>query len=346
MDYTVGKFIKFIIAIIILAALGWLVMALSSTITIIIISALIAYILDPLASFLEYKGLSRTMATVVLFLVIAGILAGIFSFLIPPLISEIQLIERNVASGEATRFFIKIENMIQDNIPLLDIHSLNLQKTFTDALANISSSIFSIIGSMVTIITTLVIIPFAVFFMLKDGRELKKAFISLVPNRYFEMVLSMLHKIDLQLGGYLRGQFFDAMIIGILSTLALWILDVPYFLLIGIFAGLANMIPYVGPMAGAVSALLMVLISNGSNQQLIFVIIAFVIIQLLDNVLVQPLVVARSVNLHPLIVIFAVIIGGQFFGILGMLLAVPVAGMFKVLGSQLYQGFRKYQKFV
>ena len=346
MDYTVGRFIRFIVSLIILAAVGWLLMALSSTITIIIISALIAYILDPLASFLEYKGLSRTMATVILFLVIAGILAGIFSFLIPPLIREIQLIEQKVGSGEATQFFVKIETLIQDNIPLIDIRSLDLQKTFTDALANISSSIFSIIGSMVTIITTLVIIPFAVFFMLKDGRELKKAFISLVPNRYFEMVLNVLHKIDQQLGGYLRGQFFDAMIIGILSTLALWILDVPYYLLIGIFAGLANMIPYIGPMVGAISALMMVLISNGSNQQLIFVIIAFIVIQLIDNVLVQPLVVAKSVNLHPLIVIFAIIIGGQFFGILGMLLAVPTAGIFKVLGSQFYYGFRKYQKFV
>ncbi len=346
MDYTIGRFIKFIIALIFLAAVVWLVMALSSTITIIIIAALIAYILDPLATFLEYKGLSRTMATTVLFLAIAAIIAAIFSFLIPPLIYEIQLIERSISSGEAVRFFTKIEAAITEKIPFVDVSSMNLQDSFSKALSSISSSFFSIIGSVVSVITTLVIIPFAVFFLLKDGQELKKAFISLVPNRYFEMVLSMLHKIDEQLGGYLRGQFFDALIIGILSTFALWLLDVPYFLLIGIFAGLANMIPYVGPLAGAVTALVVVLVNDGSNQQLIFVLLAFVIIQLIDNVLVQPLVVARTVNLHPLVVIFAVIIGGQFFGILGMLLAVPSAGIIKVLGSQLYQGFRKYQRFV
>ena len=132
------------------------------------------------------------------------------------------------------------------------------------------------------------------------------------------------------------------MIIGLLSTIALWILDVPYYMLIGLFAGLANMIPYVGPMAGAVTAALVVLFSAGSSQQILLVVVAFLTVQLLDNVLVQPLVVAKSVDLHPLIIIFAVIIGGQFFGILGMLLAVPTAGIIKVLGSEFYSGARKY----
>ncbi len=174
---------------------------------------------------------------------------------------------------------------------------------------------------------------------------MKKALIGIVPNRHFEMILSLIYKTDQQLGSYLRGQFFDAVIIGLLSTIALWILDVPYFLLIGLFAGMANMIPYVGPLAGGIMAILVVVINGGSGQQILFVGIAFVIVQLLDNVLVQPLVVARSVNLHPLIIIFAVIIGGQFFGILGMLLAVPTAGMIKVLVTEFYTGTQKYNIF-
>jgi putative permease len=189
----------------------------------------------------------------------------------------------------------------------------------------------------------MVIIPFAVFFLLKDGRKMKKAFVSLIPNRYFEMVLNILHKTDEQLGGYLRGQFYDATIVGVLATIALWILGVPYFSLIGIFAGLSNMIPYVGPLVGGATAVFVVLFNDGSGQQVMFVIMAFIIIQLIDNVLIQPLVVAKSVNLHPLLIIFAVIIGGQFFGILGMLLAVPATGVIKVLTLEFYTGFRKYK---
>jgi len=342
MDYTIARFFKFIVSIVVLIVIGWLVFTLSSTITVLIIAALIAYILDPVASYLEYRGLSRTQATIVIFILIAGIVAGFIAFLMPTAIREIKTIEQGLGSGASSAFFERIESWIIGVIPFIDPESLALQSKLSDLVKSVSSSIFAIIGSVVSVVTTMIIIPFAVFFLLKDGPHLKKALISAVPNRYFEMVLHLIYKTDQQLGGYLRGQFTDAVIIGFLATTALWILDVPYFVLIGILAGLTNMIPYVGPLAGAVSAIFMVLFNGGGSQQVMLVALAFVIIQLLDNVLVQPIVVARSVNLHPLVIIFAVIIGGQFFGILGMLLAVPTAGMIKVMISEFYTGARSY----
>lgn len=342
MDYTIARFFKLIVSLIVLVALGWLAFTLSSTITVLIIAALIAYILDPIASYLEYRGLSRTQATIVIFIVIMGMVAGFIAFLMPAVIREIKTIEQGLGSGTSNAFFKRIENWITGAIPFIDPESLALQSKLSELVKSISTSLFAIIGSVVSVVTTMVIIPFAVFFLLKDGPHLKKALISVVPNRYFEMVLHLIYKTDQQLGGYLRGQFFDAVIIGILATTAMWILDVRYFVLIGIFAGLTNMIPYVGPLAGAVSAIFVVLFNGGGGQQVLFVAVAFIIIQLMDNVLVQPIVVARSVNLHPLVIIFAVIIGGQFFGILGMLLAVPTAGMIKVMISEFYSGARQY----
>lgn len=342
MDYTIARFFKLIVSLIVLVALGWLAFTLSSTITVLIIAALIAYILDPIASYLEYRGLSRTQATIVIFIVIMGMVAGFIAFLMPAVIREIKTIEQGLGSGASSAFFERIENWITGAIPFIDPESLALQSKLSELVKSISTSLFAIIGSVVSVVTTMVIIPFAVFFLLKDGPHLKKALISVVPNRYFEMVLHLIYKTDQQLGGYLRGQFFDAVIIGILATTAMWILDVRYFVLIGIFAGLTNMIPYVGPLAGAVSAIFVVLFNGGGGQQVLFVAVAFIIIQLMDNVLVQPIVVARSVNLHPLVIIFAVIIGGQFFGILGMLLAVPTAGMIKVMISEFYSGARQY----
>jgi len=342
MDYTIARFFKLIVAIIILAAVGWLFFSISSTITILIIAALIAYILDPIASYFEYKGLSRSQATSIIFLLIAMLVAGFVAFLMPIVINEIHTIEKGISSGASSEFFSKLENWITDQIPFMTKESLELQGRLSEMVRGLSTSFFAIIGSMVSLITTMVIIPFAVFFLLKDGPYMKKTLVGIVPNRYFEMVLNLIYKTDQQLGGYLRGQFFDAVIIGILSTIALWILNVPYFLLIGLFAGLANMIPYVGPAAGAIVAILVVVFNGGGGQQIGFVAVAFVIVQLLDNVLVQPIVVAKSVDLHPLIIIFAVIIGGQFFGILGMLLAVPSAGMIKVLATEFYSGARHY----
>jgi predicted PurR-regulated permease PerM len=342
MDYTIGRFLKLIVTIIILAVIGWLLYILSSTITIIIISGLIAYILDPVASYFEYKGLSRTKSTIVIFLAIAAVVAVIVSYLTPPLINELSNIKQGIESGSSEQYFNQIEKFIQNNIPLPATENLDIQSKISELVIDLSNKIFSIIGSVFSVITTLVIIPFAVFFLLKDGHEMKKALVSVIPNRYFEMILNILYKIDHQLGGYLRGQFFDALTVGVLSIIALWILGVNYFLMIGIFAGLANMIPYVGPIAGAIPAVFVVLMFGGGGQDVLLVILAFAIIQLLDNVIIQPLVVAKSVDLHPLIVVFAVIVGGQFFGILGMLLAVPITGMIKVLTIEFYSGIKKY----
>jgi len=342
MDSSTGRFFRLIISILILVVAGWLIVSLSSTITILIIAALIAYILDPLASYFEARGLSRAQATIIIFIAIAAITAAFFSFLLPPFISELHTIEKGLSSGASNQFFNNMEDWVVKQIPIVTKENLDFQHRLSEMVRGLSNSFFAILGSVVSIVTTLVIIPFAVFFLLKDGPHMKKELVSMIPNRHFERVLNLIYKTDLQLGGYLRGQFFDALIIGLLSTIALLILDVPYFILIGMFAGMANMIPYVGPLTGAVAAILIVVLNGGSGNIILLVALAFIVIQLLDNVLVQPLVVAKSVDLHPLLIIFAVIIGGQFFGILGMLLAVPATGMIKVLITEFYSSTRSY----
>ncbi|MBD3225838.1 MAG: AI-2E family transporter [Caldithrix sp.] len=343
MDPIIRKFIKFVIAGLVLLAIGWLLVTIHSTLTILIIATLIAYILNPVVLYLEVKGFSRLQATIIIFTAITLLIAITGYFLVPPLIKEIMQFQKGVSSGTAGIYLQQLNNFIDQSIPMLNSESLDLQGKISQWLQQLSNSLFFIIGSIVSVVTTLVILPFASFFLLKDGRQLKRSLVSLIPNRYFEMTLNIIYKIDIQLGGYLRGQFIDAVIIGFLAVNALWVLDVHYNVLIGIFAGLTNMIPYVGPIVGATTAIIVELVHGGGGQEILLVAIAFAIIQLLDNVLIQPLVVAKSVNLHPLIIIFAVIIGGQFFGILGMVLAVPAAGMLKVLISEFYTGVRKYK---
>jgi predicted PurR-regulated permease PerM len=188
-----------------------------------------------------------------------------------------------------------------------------------------------------------VAIPFIIFFLIKDGREMKKRVISLVPNRYFEFSLHLLHRMDLSLGNFLRGQFLDGLIFGVLATAALWLLHVDYFLFIGCFAGFANLIPYVGPIAGAVLAVMVVMVTSGNLTRVLYVLVAFTCIKLVDDSLIQPLTVAKSVKMHPLLVLLVIIIGGHFFGILGMLLAVPFTGFAKVGYEEGAKLLRKYR---
>ncbi len=342
MELTIGRFLRLIVALIFLFALGWFFYTLSNIVTILIISTLLAYILDPIASQLEAKGLSRSLATTLIF-----ILFFIFLFIIgwkvfPTLFNDLLSIQKNLNPNTTENLFIQIEKFLQENFTFVNLRELNIQNEINELLSSLTKQLIAFAADLVSVISTVVIIPFVTFFLLKDGREMKKLLISYIPNRYFEMSLNVLHKMDMQLGGYLRGQFIEAVVVGSLSILALWILGVKYFILIGIFAGLANFIPYVGPVAGAIPAIAVAITNGADSNLIIYIIVSFIIIQLIDNTVMQPLVLSKSVNLHPLIIVLAILIGGKFFGILGMFLAVPAAGCLKVTSSELYIGIKKF----
>ena len=202
-----------------------------------------------------------------------------------------------------------------------------------------------LLPSIVPVVITLVLIPFMTFFLLKDGRRLKKSFIQLLPNRYFEMAVSLFHKIDCQLGSYIRGQMLVSLCIGMLAITALAILQVPYFFLIGTTAGLANMIPYFGPIVGAIPAIILNVIAKGSLGAALPVIIAFLLIRLIDDTLVSPNILGRSLHIHPLLVIMVIFTGGEMFGIMGLLLCIPVTGIIKVTIQELVWNVKHYRVF-
>jgi predicted PurR-regulated permease PerM len=340
MELNLSRFLRMVVILAIAVAIVWLLYIVRDTLTLIIVSALLAYILDPVASYLEYRGLSRMLATTIIFILIASFLVGMAYYFVPPLIQEIAALQSNLDSGATQQYVNSIKAFLHDNLPFLS--GVDIETKINSGLMKLTASFFAVVGNLMSIVTTLVVIPFAVFFLIKDGQRMIKGIVSVVPNRYFEMTLNLIYKIDLQIGGYLRGQFIDAVIVGILSIIALAIIRVEYFVVIGMFGGLANIIPYVGPIVGMAAASTMAMIDGGGAEQVIYIVIAFIFIQLIDNVIIQPLVVAKSVDLHPLTVIFAVIIGGQFFGLLGMLLAVPATGIIKVSGIEIWQAVRKY----
>jgi predicted PurR-regulated permease PerM len=181
--------------------------------------------------------------------------------------------------------------------------------------------------------------------MLKDSRALKKFVVQRIPNRYFEMSLSLIHKATLQLGRFIRGQLLDATIVGIMAMIALSLLNLRYALLIGALAGMFNMIPFLGPIIGCIAAIMVSVIDTGSFAGVLPIIVAFAVIKLIDDVIVQPAVVSKSVELHPVVVIVAIFVGGHIGGILGMIVAVPLVSVIKETISILHWGFTNYYIF-
>ena len=241
---------------------------------------------------------------------------------------------------------LKGRNWVEEILPMLKgrdwIQAANqyLQNVVTILLKETPG----LVGQLLSGLTLFIIVPFALFFFLAEGRTIKRAIIEQVPNRYFELILNLLHRIDRQLGSYMRGMVLSVIIVSLLSSTGLYIIGLEHFLVIGLLAGLANVIPYMGPAIGIIAGVVAAVLQYSalSFGVILPVIIVFAIVQLVDNVFVAPMVVGRSVNLHPLLVIFAVFVGSELFGAVGMLLAVPTTAVIKVSVRTIYEGWRSY----
>ena len=307
-----------------------------------VISALLAYLLDPFATWLESYGASRTVATLTIF---AGLtlLIGVFSyFLFPIAIQQLRSLQTGQIAEQASHAIENIESWVTAMAAFLGIDDVDLVSTLKTNLTEALNESLGYVPGVVSLVGDLVIVPFLLFFLIKDARTMKKGFIDIVPNRLFEFSLNVLQKMDAQLGNYLRGQFLVALLVGMLSTVALWLLGVDFFMVIGPVAGLANMIPYVGPAAGGALAILASVLTTGDFQTILGIIIAFSLIQLIDNSLLSPLVLARNVELHPMVILLAILIGGKLFGMIGLLLAVPFTAIVKVIVVETLVNLKRY----
>jgi len=337
------RWFRIIVFLILLAAAASLLSFISDLVKILIISALLAFVLDPLALFLESRGTSRTLATVILFCTIISAVVIAALFLIPLFSVDVSSIQINLYSEQTTAVISKIEQLIENDLSFLGFKDIHLMEKVQKTVGSMGELVVKHLLDLASLMMNIFLIPFITFFLLKDGRKFKKAFVSIVPNKYFEFTLRLISNLDIQVANFLRGQLVDAMIVGVLSTIALWILGVQYFLFIGVFAGLANFIPYFGPIVGAALAVLVSLLNNGSIETVFYVLIAFAAVKLIDDTAVQPYIVGKSVHMHPMIVLLVIIIGGKFFGILGMFLSVPTAGFIKVVLQESIVNLRRYR---
>jgi predicted PurR-regulated permease PerM len=222
---------------------------------------------------------------------------------------------------------------------------------------NILSSISTLksnskIAIFLNAISTWIILPFVFIFILIDEGEIKNFFLGIVPNRYFEMAFTTFANVDKAIGNYLRGTLLQSSLVGLTIFLGLLFIgfSVQAAILIGIIAGISNAIPFIGPVIGLGTGVLYAIIVEGIDPLLPFmpdnpllgVLIVVFAAQFLDNLIFQPLVLGRAVNLHPLVVIIGVTGGSIIGGFWGMLLAIPTIVIFKVVISTVYRQAKEY----
>lgn len=190
--------------------------------------------------------------------------------------------------------------------------------------------VFDVVLSLLSLAAILLIMPIVSIYMLNEAEGIKGTFLGMLPGRHREHAKNVLSQLDAVFGGFVRGQLIVALSVGLLVTLLLLVLRVPYALLIGSWAALLEVVPYLGALAGAIPGVLVALFANGVESAVLATVGFFVIYQI-DGSLISPAVSSRMVRVSPLTTIFALVVGGELFGILGILLAVPAAGAIRVI---------------
>jgi predicted PurR-regulated permease PerM len=312
----------------------------------ILLSIIIYYCLHGLVNTIESYRINRSLAILFLFFTFGGLIYSIFYFYLPTALEKLS----PFLTYWASQFEDPTNNQFVEQIDwLLRVDSEIIQKALPPGeiaksiILYANSTVDTMIQSIPDIVTYLLITPLISFFLLLDANGIYKSFVSIVPNRYFEMTLMISYKINEQITSYLKGLMIQSSIIAIIGTLGFYFIGLKFFVVFGIFLGFANMIPYLGPILGMIPPAAFALVTGGSLESVMPVIGVVAVCQLVDNILIQPTVIAKSASLHPILVLLAITVGGSLMGIWGMLLAIPILSVLKVTMSVLYNSLREYE---
>lgn len=308
----------------------------------LIIAMGIAYFLSPLVEWLSKK-MKRVFAIIISYIVFTGFIFAFFFFTIPLVIEQFrvfifQLPVYIINLTEYINEFIEnslivgtIETTIGKEFLPLDSNAITnyVLNTFGLGGTNFLQNITNFTKSTINIIITFIIGPLLSIYILKDAGRLRNVFLKVLPVKAKYQASIIMDRINDVGGRYIRGQILVSIIVGILCTVVLLLLRVEFAILLGFIAGITNLIPFLGPVIGAIPAALAALFI--SPLKAILVVLLFVAVQQIDNYVISPNIMKHQVGVHPSIVILVLISGGALFGLIGLLIAVPVAGVVQAI---------------
>jgi len=308
---------KTILKILGLVILFWFLWAIRDILVLLFVVLILVAAFHPTIDILEKHRVPRLLSVILLYL---GLLLA-FSFLIylivPPIIVQVNELTQNLPLyTEKTNL---LYGQIKDYLPSLQNNLENIANNLGKFTTNIWSAGLSIFGDLIYFITVLVL----TFYALLEKNGLDAVLVSSLPLSHKEKILNIFHKIGVKMGSWLRGQLLLCLIIAILDFIVLLILGVPYALVLAVLAGILEIIPNIGPVLGAIPAILVGLTVSPLTALIIG--LAFLGVQQLESQILVPKIMGRAVGLSPIIVIIALLVGGKLLGIGGAILAVPAA---------------------
>lgn len=297
-----------------------------------VFAVLIAYLLNPLVLALEKRKISRLWSLIIVYILVFGIAGFVIFAGVPRMIAELNHLVKAVPVL-AKEIYALIGHMEKNVSSFHFPQALNLalqesiQNTETQLVEMIRSGTGKIMKAL-PYIAGLLISPLFAFYMLKDLEMFKESFMLTIPRKYRNDIMALLRDFDEIISGFLRGNIITSFIVGALTGIGMYIIGTDFAILIGIIAGITEMIPYLGPFISAVPAIGLALLISKKTAFYAFLVI--MVVQQLENAVIAPKILGTSLGLHPLTVIFVLLAGGELFGFVGLLIAVPVASAIKV----------------
>jgi predicted PurR-regulated permease PerM len=337
----------------IIAALGWLIYLLAPVITPFAAAAALAYFGDPLVDRLEVMGirnwkLGRTLAVVLVFLVMTAVFVLLLLIIVPLLAEQLRLlVDRFPAYLEwsAETAWPWIAGQLGLDTGVLDTAAITeILKAYWKELSGAALTVIGTLGrggqAVLHWVTNLVLIPVVTFYLMRDWDLVIKGIHDLLPRKIVGETSRLAKDIDEVLGAFVRGQLIVMLALGLIYTTGLWLIGIDLAFLIGMGAGLLSIVPYLGSIVGLVVAAGAALFQFHDVLHLLLVLAVFGGGQMAEGMLLTPKLVGDRIGLHPVAVIFAVLAGGQLFGFLGILLALPVAAALNVLVRHARERYR------
>lgn len=308
-------------------------------------SVLLALALKPFVLKLEVKGFSRGQSLGIVFVSLLFLVFSALLFLIPLIVSEIHSLIENfpiyqkIIIDKVKLFYV----VFSDKIPQLQ--DFDIQGKIASFSKGVVNSLTTIASLLVEWLAFASLVPFITFFLLYDGHLINKFLLGIVPNRYFEMAVLLFSRIMGSLQLYIRGQIIDASAVGVMTAVGLSIIGFPFALVIGLVAGVGNLIPYLGPIMGMIPAIIIVAVTPEwlDLTNILMVVGVFAIVQFIEGTFIYPMAVGKSVELHPLAVIIGITAGGQIGGIVGMIVVIPLIAIGKVTVEVFYKYLKAYK---
>lgn len=295
-----------------------------------LIGGFIAYLLHPIVEKIHEAGIHRGIAIMLIYILFFGGLGYAVYKGTPIIIHQLKDLSENAplftkqyqrwldyVQSETSTWPDGIQSQLEERID-------GIEAWLTGLVAVVLATVMKFMNSLLLV----AIIPFVSFYLLKDITKVKKFLWQLTPKKWRDSAISFSRDVDESLGGYIRGQLLVCLIIGGLSALTLWLIGMKYPLILGLIIGVTNVIPYFGPIIGAVPAAIVA--STISVNMMIYVVIMVIVLQFLEGNILSPLIVGKSLHMHPLFIMGALILGGEVGGVIGMIVAVPFSAVVKV----------------